>query len=285
MNTLVPRACRPTSWIAVLAVLFAAATPAAAQFKPRTVEDPSVGERFHIEGSADIWFPTADLTFASAGSDHLAGLDGSQIDAKRDLGLEDKSLPQLGLVLKGGGKSRHKLRVQYIPIKYEQTAVLPQRLVFNGLAYNVGVPVNSTLKWQALRIGYEYDFLLHPDWFVGFIIEDKQTDVRVDLVTPLVTPQFAHAQAPIPALGGIARYYPAPHIAISGEVTGFKIPDSIDNRYAAHYVDFDIYGMYNFTRNAGARFGYRAMDMGYLFKDDSGSFTLKGAYVGIVVRY
>jgi hypothetical protein len=284
MITSVLRPYRPTNWIAGLALLLAAATPAAAQFRPRPVADPSVGERFHIEGSVDLWFPTADLTFASAGTDNLAGIPGTEIDAKGDLGLQDKNLPQFGLVVKGG-KNRHKLRVQYIPVKYEQTGPLPRRIVFNGQAYPAGAPMNSTLKWQALRLGYEYDFVLKPRGFGGFIIEDKQTDVRVDLATPLVTPQFAHAQAPIPALGGIARYYPTPHLAITGEVTGFKIPDSIDNRYNAHYVDVDVYGMYNFTHNVGARFGYRSMDLGYLFKEDSGSFTLKGVYVGFVARY
>jgi len=286
MITLVPRALRPVGWF-LCAALVLAARPAAAQFRPRVVTDPSVGERFHIEGTVDVWFPTADLTVASSGSDALSGIPGSNIDAKNDLGLKDKQLPMLGLVLKGG-KNRHKLRVQYIPIKYEQVDhPLSRTIVFNGQRYDANLLVNSTLDWKALRIGYEYDFLVKPQWFVGFIIEDKQTDVRVDIATfpPVTSPQFAHAQAPIPALGGIARYYPTSHFAVTGEVTGFKIPDSVDNRYAAHYVDVDIYGTYNITKNVGARVGYRSMDMGYLFKEDSGSFTLKGAYVGFVARY
>ena len=47
-----------------------------------------------------------------------------------------------------------------------------------------------------------------------------------------------------------------PNISITGEVTGFKLPDSIDGRYNAHYVDFDIYGTVNFTNNVGVKGGY-----------------------------
>jgi len=76
-------------------------------------------------------------------------------------------------------------------------------------------------------------------------MEAKYTDVRVELDSPFAA-EFAHARAPIPALGGIGRFYVMPNISITGEVTAFKIPDSIDSRYAAHYVDVDIYGTLNF---------------------------------------
>ena len=76
-----------------------------------------------------------------------------------------------------------------------------------------------------------------------------------------------------------------PNISITGEVTGFKLPDSIDNRYGGHYVDIDIYGTVNFSDNIGVKGGFRSLDMGYLVKQDSGSFTLKGIYFGVVARY
>jgi len=33
------------------------------------------------------------------------------------------------------------------------------------------------------------------------------------------------------------------------------------------------------------RGGYRSLDVGYTFKTDNGSFTLKGIYLGVVARY
>lgn len=263
--------------------LMATATSASAQFKPRIVQDKTVGDKYHIEGGVDLWFASAELVLASGGSGALAGIPGTDINAKRDLGLVDKNLPQFNLVLKGA--KRHKLRVQYVPIKYEQSAILNRTVDFNGQRYTIGLPVNSTLNWKALRLGYEYDFVIKNRGFGGFIIEDKQTDVRVDIATPLIKPQFAHARVPIPSLGGIARVWVVPNVNITVEATGFKIPDSVDDRYNAHYVDVDVYGTVNLNKNVGARVGYRSLDMGYKFKEDSGAFTLKGMYVGVVARY
>ena len=42
-------------------------------------------------------------------------------------------------------------------------------------------------------------------------------------------------------------------------MTGFKIPDSVENRYNAHYVDVDVYGTLNATNNVGVKVGYRSI--------------------------
>ena len=108
--------------------------------------------------------------------------------------------------------------------------------------------------------------------------------MAVQLTSPVLN-EFASARAPLPALGGIGRFYVVPNISITGEVTGFKLPDSIDSRYGGHYVDIDIYGTVNFSDNFGVKGGFRSLDMGYLVKQDSGSFTLRGIYFGVVARY
>ena len=282
---MVPRAAhqRVSIWSTTLLLLLATASTATAQFKPRIIQETTVGDKYKIEGGVDFWFPAAELSVASGGSGALSGIPGTEINAKRDLGLVDKNLPQLNLVLKAG--QRHKLRMQFVPIKYEQTSVLSRQIDFNGQRYTVGLPVNSTLNWKALRLGYEYDFVVKSRGYGGFIIEDKQTDVRVDIATPLIKPQFAHAKAPIPALGGVARVWVVPRVNVTAEVTGFKIPDSIEGRYNAHYVDVDLYGTINATNNVGVKVGYRSLDLSYKFQEDAGAFTLKGMYVGAVVRY
>jgi len=258
------------------------AAPAAAQYKPRPLNDPATGEKFHIEGGADFWFPSTEIVVASGGSGALSGLTGTQIDAKKDLGLTDKRLPKLQLVLRPARS--HKFRFEYIPIKYEATQTLTRNIDFNGQRYRVGLPTNTTLDWKAYRFAYEFDFVTKNRGFAGFIIEAKYTDVNVQLTSPVLN-EFARARAPLPALGGIGRFYVVPNISITGEVTGFKLPDSIDNRYGGHYVDVDIYGTVNFTNNIGVKGGFRSLDMGYLVKQDSGSFTLKGIYFGVVARY
>jgi hypothetical protein len=210
------------------------------------------------------------------------GIVGTNIDFKKDLGLKDQRFGELHFIVRPSKKQ--KLFFQYIPINYTQSATLTRNLTFNGQLYRVGVPVNSTLNWKAYRFGYEYDAFYRERGFVGFIVEAKYTDVTAKLATP-ITNEFAHAQAPIPSIGGIGRFYVVPRVAITGQLTGFKIPDSISEEYKAHFADFDLNGTVNITENVGARFGFRSFDVGYLVKKDTGSFVVKGLYFGGVIRY
>jgi hypothetical protein len=212
------------------------------------------------------------------------GIPGSTIDFKNDLGLTDQKFNMLAGVLRPAKK--HKFRVQFIPIAYDQQHTITRQIIFNGQSYTVGVPVISSLKWNAYRFAYEYDFIYRNRGFAGFILEAKYTDVLANLkiAPPSTTSEFAHAQAPIPALGGIVRVYVVPNISITGEISGIYVP-LIQNKYKAHYADIDVYGTVNLINNLGVQAGYRSLDVGYLFKTDQGNFTLRGLYLGAVARF
>lgn len=265
--------------LAAAAAVLTLASPASAQYAPRTLNDPATGEQYHIEASAGFWNPSADMIISS----EQLGIPGSQIDFKHDLGLTDQRFGEIHAVLRPARK--HKLRFQFIPIKYEQGPVnLKNDIVFNGQLYSAIFPVNSSLDWKAYRFTYEYDFLSHNRWFAGLLLEAKYTDVKVLLQTPVLE-EFAHARAPVPAIGGIGRFYIVPNISITGELSGITVPESISKDYNAHYADFDLYGTLNVTNNVGAQIGYRSFDVGYKVKEDTGSFVLKGIYFGVVARY
>jgi hypothetical protein len=266
--------------ILTLALVLAPA-PARAQFKPRPVSDPATGEQYHIEAGVELWFPTADMQISST----ALGQAGTLIDFKRDLGLQDQHVPQLHLVLRPA--TSHKFRLEYIPLNFAQSVTLATTIIFNGQRYNVGLPVNSTLDWKAWRFGYEYDFLVKDRGFGGFLLDFKYDDVSATLTSPIRS-DFTKAQAPIPTIGGIFRVYPVPNISITGEVTGFTLgwlPNSLVKNNAGHLADVDLYGTINFTNNIGAQVGFRSFDVGYNLKTDTGSFTLKGLYLGVVARY
>lgn len=262
-----------------LAIVLFAASPALAQFRPRPISDPATGEKYHIEGGIGFWNPSTEMSISS----ESLGIIGSTIDFKKDLGLKDSRFKELHLVLRPATK--HKFRFQLIPIDYVQKAhTLTRTIVFNGQAYTVGVPVNSELNWKAYRLAYEYDFLHRDRWFAGFVFDAKYTDVQATMTTQVIK-EFAHAQAPVPTIGGIGRYYVTPNISVTGELTGVKIPDSVSTDYKAHYADIDIYGTVNLNNNFGAQAGFRTFDVGYKFENDTGSFVLKGLYFGVVARY
>ena len=273
-------ATRLYACVLVALVSIAAARPASAQWqpKPKSNNEPVVGEDFRfVEGTAGLWWPSSNISIASS----QFGFVGTTIDFRTDLGLTDQRFPEVSLLLRPA--KAHKLRFQYIPINFTQSATPTRTIRFNGQNFDVSLPVNSVLNWKAYRFGYEFDFLQKRDWFAGFILEAKYTDVQASLTSPLAS-EFVHAQAPIPGIGGIGRYYVMSNIAVTAEITGLKVP-TVQGRYGGHFADVDIYGTINFTPNVGTQIGYRAMDVGYLVKTDTGAMTLKGLYVAVVARY
>lgn len=256
-----------------------AAVPAQAQFQARPMSDPATGETYHIEASAGFWNTNSQMSIASEGF----GILGSTIDFKKDLGLESGSLKELRVVARPGRK--HKLRFEMIPVNIvSEDYPLTRSIIFNGQRYQLGIPVSSQFKWMTYRFGYEYDFLSRDRWFAGVMFDIKQTDVSAELDTPIIQ-EHARARGPIPALGGVGRYYPLPNISVTGEYSRIPYRETFTEDYKAKYADFNLYGTVNFNNYIGAQFGYRSFDVGYKFEDDTGSFVVKGPYFGIVARY
>ena len=270
-------------WIAssVFCVTFAlSALPADAQYAVRRNSDRATGENYHVEVSGYFWNPTPDIVIAS---ESLPGIIGDRIDFVNDLGLEKTRFTQLRVVLRPGTK--HKFRFEYTPIKFDQPdGTLTRDVVFNGLTYRIGLPVATTVDWNAYRFSYEYDIVYRDRGFFGIVLEAKYTDVRAELVN-LINTEFVHARAPIPAVGAIGRVYVTPNISITGEFSGFRLPESIDEDYKAKYYDFDLYGTVNFNDYVGAQLGFRSFDVFYRIDNDEGDLQLRGLYFGGVVRF
>ena len=108
----------------------------------------------------------------------------------------------------------------------------------------------------------------------------------MNLANPFTT-EFAHVRAPIPTVGGIVRVYPVANIALTAEVTGIKLPTSVDKqgRYEGKYIDFNVYATLNFSDNFGVQGGYRSITVSYRMDQDTGDFVLKGPYVMSIVRF
>lgn len=270
--------------VSILCLAFVlAAAPARAQYAVRT-SDPATGENYRLEIGGFLWDPSPTIIIRS--EELTEAKIGSQIDFVEDLGIEQKRFGQIKAVLRAARK--HKFRFEYTPIKYEQAeGTLRRDIIFNGQLYRLSVPVSTTLKWNAYRFGYEYDIVSRDRGFFGILLEAKYTDVEATLEQPVFgLSEFARARAPIPSIGAIARVYVAANISLTGEISGFKLPESIDENYKAHYVDFDVYGTVNMTDHFGAQLGYRSFDVFYLIDDeDEGTLKMKGLYFGGVVRF
>lgn len=259
------------------------AVPAAAQsrYVPYSAASArATGETYHVEFDALYWSAAPSLVFTVQSID----IPGSTIDGVRDLGFETERPVDLQLVVRPAKK--HKFSFGYVPIKYTGDTVLEREIVFNGVTYQVGIPVQSMLEFRSQRIGYEYDFLYRSRWFVGILLGADLAKVSASLEAPLVHGS-AVEKTPTPLLGGTVRVYPVKNVSLTAKIQGFKLPESVDRerRYSLRIVDVDLYATLNFTNNFGAQAGYRSLDVTYRVKEDSGDFLVKGYYVGGVVRF
>ncbi|HEX7486539.1 MAG TPA: hypothetical protein VF332_10325 [Vicinamibacterales bacterium] len=265
----------------LVALTIFSASPANAQYRRFRAENRATGETWHVEFGVGLWQPPPDIVVSS---ESLPGILGSDISAQDDLGLQKKWLKEYSLVLRPAKK--HKFRVGYIPIAYSADTVLKRKIIFNGQAYEFGIPINSSIQWNTWRFGYEYDFIYRDRGFLGVILEAKYTDASVTIKNPFTT-EFTKARAPIPTIGGIARVYPVANISLTGEVTGLKLPTGVDalKGYDGKYLDINIYGTVNFTNYVAVQGGYRSITVSYRKDSDRGDLVLQGPYVMAVVRY
>ena len=272
---------RQTSVVLILAagLVLGAAAGAQAQYKPISSSDQrSIGETYWVEFSFDFWSPTPQLLISS----ESLGIPGTQIDFVTDLGIQKTRFRQMDLVLRPAKK--HKFRMNVTPIRYEAEHTLTRTVVFNGISYQLGLPVSSQVQWNAWRFGYEYDFIYRQKGFVGLLLEAKYTEIEVNLDS-LVAREYARAAAPVPAIGGIGRVYVTRNVGLTFEVSGIGMPSKIAENTEARYVEYDFYGTGNFNNHIGVRVGYRVLDVNYKIDLDEGDVTLKGPYFGATVRF
>jgi hypothetical protein len=267
---------------AALLLLLAVAgspSPAWAQLSIYKPYRPAVGEQYHLEMAFGLWNPTPTITFSS---DRLAAI-GTTIDGVSDLGITRTKFPEAKFVLRLARK--HKIRAEYVPVKYSAEAMLTRTIRFQGVDYQVGVMVTSSLDWKAYRVGYEYDLLSRSEGFLGVVAELKYTNMAASLSSPLVSAGVSNVKAPVPALGVIARGYVARNISFTAEVTGFKLPENWWRDRRGSYFDLDLYATANASNNFGVQAGYRSLDVTYRVKGDAGTMKLGGPYLRVVVRF
>ena len=184
----------------VLTLTTISATSARAQYGRPNVSDPAIGEKYHVEAVLNLWNPSLDATISS----ESLGIIGSEIDVKADLGYQDKSIREFRFVLRPARK--HKFRVAYTPVSLDSDILLQKEIIFNGIRFNIGLPLQSEFKWNTWRFGYEYDFVYRDRFYAGFILEGRYMDASLNLRTP-IDDEFAEARGVLPAVGGIVRGY------------------------------------------------------------------------------
>ncbi len=269
---------RKLSVIVSALVVGSISSPASAQYGARPMAAATApGEDYRVEVSVGLWNPSPDIIVSSSS----LGITGTDISFVDDLGIEKKQFGDLRIVLKPGRK--HKFRIGFTPLKWTGDKVVTRDLVFNAQRYRVSLPVQSELQWKEWSFGYEYDFVSRDKGFAGIVFDVKYPDVNVSLSNQFVGTEFAHAKAPVPTIGGVGRVYVVPNVAVNFELTALKIPQIED--YKATFIDWDLSGIFNVNKNFGGKFGFRSMNVNYLFEQDYGDMNVKGIYFAGVARF
>lgn len=264
-------------FLAAAALIVGLPALASAQYQAPGFSRESVGEKYKVEVGGTMWNSAPAGTVSS----EQFGLVGSNIDFVKDLGFHQTRFRDVQFAFKPGKK--HHLRAQYTPIEYTSDTVFKRTIVFNGQAYPVNVPVATLFDWKVWRVGYEYDVVQKERGYVGFLLEGRVTQFQAALNSPLAT-EFTSVRAPLPAIGVVGRAYIMPNIAIHFELSGMKIP-KIQQKYEAHYYDWDIHGIVNMSRYMGAEIGFRKMSTYIALNKDKGNMTFQGVWFGAALRY
>jgi hypothetical protein len=252
---------------------------AEAQFSARPTQ--GLGEDFHVELGYMFWSPTPELLI---GSDAFNIVGSQTIDFVQEFALENERFREFRATVKPGRK--HKLRFSYVPAKYEKSAQIQRTITFNGRSFPVSAIVDANVDWKLWRYGYEWDFVSGSHGLFGVIAELKYNKVSAALSSAATSvTATADATAAVPTIGVIGRVYPHKTFSITGEFTGFKIPDGWGENFDAKFYDLDIYATLNFGRAVGVQGGYRSVIAQYLVDQDSGDLKLKGMYFGGLVRF
>jgi hypothetical protein len=208
---------------------------------------------------------------------------GTVIDFKQELGLHDQRFPEFHLV--GRPAPKHKIRADYIPLYYQQSATLASALKFNGQTYLATQTVTSSLRWDAWQAGYEYDVITGARGYIGGIAGVQYYRVNGALANGTQSGN-AGVHIPMPGLGASGRYYPAPRFSITGEFIFYDLPGDATSTHG-RLIDIDGYATVYVSKYVGLQGGYRSFDANHVWGSplNTGTFTIRGPYVRGTLRY
>jgi hypothetical protein len=177
-----------------------------------------------LEVEGRYWPATLTATVRVTGDGQVPS-DLTTIDLKDDLGLQDKNLNDLRLVLFTGPHSR--LRIANMKMDYSADQDIERTILFNGQLYTVGTRVLTKLNLEYWRYGWIWEFVGGPYSKVKFgtLLEAKRISVDAELSAPALTPPVAERKSfsqTVPTVGVVLDVNPSPTVNIYAEVSGIS---------------------------------------------------------------
>jgi hypothetical protein len=222
-------------------------------------------------------------TVTPSGSTTATTVTGTNIDFKHQLGLHNQWFPEFHLVIRP--QPKHKIRFDFFPLYYKESATLSSSLNFNGQTYTAGQTVESSLYWNEWQIGYEYDVLTFDRGYVGGYAGMNFYAVSGQLSNGSQS-GTAGVHILMPGLGGIARIYATPRVSFTASYQGYYLPGG-DTSTHGHVNDVDLYATLNVSKYVGIQGGYRFFDASHHWDSpvNTGQFQIGGGFLGGTIRY
>ena len=170
--------------------LLAFAAPAAGAIQTADRERPRRPARNTTSKPAPTyWFPTADIVISS----EQLGIPGSQIDAKRDLGLTDTAFPVAQRRAAAGAQPQVPASTTCRSTT-TQTTTLKQDIVFNGIRYRARPAGELDARLEDLRVRLRVR-LRRQELGIRRLRSAGQVHRRAGLAAPARSPASSRARA------------------------------------------------------------------------------------------
>jgi len=234
--------------------------------------DEPAAERFHVEFATMWWFASPEIELQTSSFDLPRPVNFTD-----EFGLKAERFSDIRVVGKPGRK--HRIRFSYVPIRYDGSRASGQPFVFGDEVF-VG-PASASIRWDLWRFGYQWNFVTRSRGLVGVIGELKYNDIDA-AASAAVSGSAQKVKAPVPTVGIAARVYPHPAVAISGELTGIKIPGE---SFGGSMFDFDVSATANLGRHFGVQGGFRSVSADYDIDGDRGDLAVRGMYLGVQSKF
>ena len=272
----------------VLIGLLAVPPTLAAQTAPASADYP-VGERSRVEMMGTLWSPARDLRVASRAS----GVSGATRAGGRDPGGASPRFLDLRMRVRPGG--RHRIHLDYVPVRYAAVTTLDGRLVLGGVDFEPGTPIASTLTWRTWRAAWGYDLIRLARGSLGLLAEARYTDMRIALNRAAGAPcepaptacELTRARRLAPAVGAALRLYPSPVIGLGAEASLVGMPPGIGGLLdpGGDHLVYDVHATLNFLEGFGLQIGYRSQRLNVETAGHAADLLLEGVYAGALLRF
>jgi hypothetical protein len=203
---------------------------------------------------------------------------GTDIDARRDLGIGDAGLPQGDFTWRRG---RSLVTFSFTPIDYTGDQNVTRTLVFRGREYTVGTRVVSDLEINHLQLEWAYQFVRVHDGMVrvgpmvgadGFLMHGT-----------LTAPQFSITEKEdlsvgMPVAGLALDVMPRKWLDLYGRAAG------MDAGNYGYFVGSDL-GVKATVKHVVFTAGYRTFNLHAEHSGDFARVRVRGPFVGMGVGW